>query len=157
VSTQAPGGGLPPGSDLEDWLYAAIAAGGPGLLDTLITYAGHNDPEIRSTAAYGLGEIEDDRAIDPLIRLADLDEDEKVRDEALRALDSYRDPRILDCLVREVARVKRSRPPRQVVARQLRHYRSERAVVALTELLDDPDEFVRSDAAESLEKVLAEL
>ena len=80
-----------------------------------------------------------------------------MRDEALRALDSYRDPRILDCLIREVARVKRSRPPRQVVARQPRRYPSERAVLALTALLDDPDEFVKSDAAESLVKILSEL
>jgi HEAT repeat protein len=143
------------GSDLDDWLYSAIAAGESGLLETLVTFAGHDDPEIRSTAAYGLGEIQDARAIETLIKIVDEDQNEKVRDEALRALDSYRDPRILDCLVREVARVKRSRPPRQVVARQLRHYPSERAVVALTELLDDPDEFVRSDAAESLE-ILAE-
>ena len=157
MSTSRPDGNPPTDGDLEDWLYAAIAAGGPGLFDTLVTYTGHADPEIRSTAAYGLGEIEDDRAISPLIKLVDEDVDERVRDQALRALDSYRDPRILDCLIREVARVKRSRPPRQVVARQLRRYPSERAVLALTALLDDPDEFVKSDAAESLEIILSEL
>ena len=139
------------GDELEAWLDAAISNRAPGLLDTLAEYARHDDPEIRSTAAFGLGEIGDERAIEPLVRIVDKDENEKVRDEALRALESYRDPRILDCLIREVGRVKRSRPPRQVVARQLRHYATDRAVTALNELLGDPDEFVRSDASESLQ------
>lgn len=139
------------GEALSAWLESAIAHRVPGLFETLAAYALHDDPEIRSTVAFGLGEIQDRRAIDTLVRIVDKDGSEKVRDEALRALDSYRDPRILDCLIREVSRVKRSRPPRQVVARQLRHYPTDRSVAALSELLSDPDEFVRSDATESLQ------
>jgi HEAT repeat protein len=136
--------------ELESWLYDAIEGRGPQLLDTLLRHVRHSDPEIRSTVAFGLGEIHDDRAIDPLIRMVDGDSSEEVRDEALRALESYRDPRILDCLLREARRPKRSRPPRQVVAKQLRYYDCEPAIDALTELLYDADEFVRSDALESL-------
>jgi HEAT repeat protein len=134
----------------EQWLNSRVDARHPEVLDELLAEADHPDPEIRSTVAYGLGEIEDVRAIEPLIRFVDRDADEKVRDEALRALDSYRDTRILECLIREVHRDKRSRPPRQVVARQLRHYPGDRTVAALAELVSDPDEFVRSDALESL-------
>lgn len=135
---------------LDSRLNAMIERREPGLFEALTDHLGHPDPEIRSTVAFGLGEIVDDRAIDVLIALVDRDDSERVRDEALRALDEFRDSRILDCLVREIDRPKRSRPPRQVVARQLRHYPGVRAEAALTRLLDDEDEFVRSDAAESL-------
>ena len=149
----------PPLTDeaLEAWLDRTILRRPPNILDTLVAYTRHDNPEIRSTAAYGLGEVDDERAVETLLKVVSEDNDENVRDEALRALDTYRDPRILDALIREVGREKRSRPPRQVVARQLRHYPSDRTVAALRELLNDEDEFVSSDAADSLRLVLAEL
>jgi|GEM_PF-2550357 len=82
--------------------------------------------------------------------LAELFQQEKVRGEALAALENYREPEIVKCLVDEVYREKKSRRPRQEVAKQLKNYDSDEAVNALIILLEDEDVFVRDDAAESL-------
>jgi HEAT repeat protein len=74
-----------------------------------------------------------------------------VRGEALAALENYRDPEILKCLVDEVYREKQSRRPRQVAAQQLQHYNNEQSVQALIILLlEDEDVYVRIFAADSL-------
>ncbi|WP_347566144.1 HEAT repeat domain-containing protein [Scytonema sp. UIC 10036] len=58
---------------------------------------------------------------------------------------------MLDCLINEVYREKKSRRPRQVVAQQLQKYNEEKSVDALTALLlQDEDVYVRIFAADSL-------
>jgi HEAT repeat protein len=112
-----------------------------------------SDPEaeVRGTAACNLGDIGDIRSVPYLIELARKDPVEKVRSEALSALENYRDPEILKCLIDEVYRKKKSRRPRQIVAQQLQHYNNEESVDALMILLlQDDDVYVRIFAADSL-------
>jgi HEAT repeat protein len=120
----------------------AVALLAPFLLDT--------DEGVRETAACNLGFIHEDAAIPYLIKTVKEDSSEKVRAEALFSLAEYRSPEILACLIEEVQRERRSRPPRQQVAQQLRYYDTEAAVDALVILLQDEDVFVRDHAAESL-------
>lgn len=119
--------------------------------EIILPFLWDSNPEIRGTAACNLGEIDDSRSIVHLIDLATNDPEEKVRSEALSALENFREPEILMCLLNEVHRVKKSRRPRQIVARQLQHYDDERSVDALSLLLlEDEDVYVRIFAADSL-------
>ena len=100
-------------------------------LDIILPFLSDADPEVRGTAACNLGEIRDSRAVPYLINVARVDSHTKVRADALLALAEYRSSEILDCLVDEVYREKRSRRPRQEVARQLKYYNTESSVNAL--------------------------
>ena len=119
--------------------------------EIILPFLSEPNPELRETAACNLGEINDSRSLVHLINLAKNDPEEKVRSEALSALDNFRAPEILICLINEVYRVKKSRRPRQIVAQQLQHYDDERSVDALIILLlGDEDVYVRIFAADSL-------
>ena len=119
-------------------------------LDLILPFIQDPDAGVRGTVACNLGLIHDDRTVPYLIELVEHDPSEEVRIEAIRSLSEYKSSEILNCLVAEVYREKRSRQPRQEAAKQLRHYDSEKAVDALVVLLQDPDVFVRDHAAESL-------
>jgi HEAT repeat protein len=132
-------------------------------LDTIGTLNPHNsfeiispfisdpNPEIRETAACNLGDIQNDRSISILIHLANNDPSETVRAEALQALENYRSPEILQCLIDEINRKKQSRRPRQIVARQLQHYPDPQSIESLSYLLlSDEDVHVRIASADSL-------
>ncbi len=119
-------------------------------VELIIPFLSDTDPEVRGTAACNLGLIHDNRAIPHLIMAIESDQSEDVRAEALLSLAEYSSPEIADCLVAEVYRKKRSRPPRQEVAKQLRNYNTEQSIEALIALLQDDDVFVRDHAAESL-------
>lgn len=119
--------------------------------EIILPFLADSNEEIRATAACNLGEIDDNRSIAYLIDLAQNDADEKVRAEALAALDNFRSIEILMCLINEVHRPKRSRRPRQIVAQQLQHYDDERSVDVLSLLLlEDEDIYVRIFAADAL-------
>jgi len=119
--------------------------------EIILPFLSESNPEVRETAACNLGEINDSRSLVHLINLAKNDPEEKVRSEALSALDNFRAPEILICLINEVYRAKKSRRPRQIVAQQLQHYDDEKAVDALIILLlGDEDVYVRIFAADSL-------
>jgi HEAT repeat protein len=121
------------------------------VFEIILPFLSDSNPEIRTTAACNLGEIADSRSITHLIDLAKNDPEEKVRTEALSALENFSSPEILMCLINEVHRVKQSRRPRQIVAQQLQHYDDERSVDALILLLlEDEDVYVRIFAADSL-------
>jgi len=114
-----------------------------------------HDPniDIRVAAACNLGGLGDARAIPLLIGSARADESEEVRGEALAALASFCNAEVLECLTAEVRREKKSRRPRQEVAKQLARYDAEQAVDALIVLLRDEDVLVREYAAESLSRL----
>ncbi|MBR8836398.1 MAG: HEAT repeat domain-containing protein [Stigonema ocellatum SAG 48.90 = DSM 106950] len=119
--------------------------------EIILPFLSDSNPEIRGAAACNLGEIDDSRSVAHLIDLAKNDPEEKVRSEALSALDNFRTPEILICLINEVHRVKKSRRPRQIVAQQLQYYDDERSVDALSFLLlEDEDVYVRIFAVDSL-------
>lgn len=120
-------------------------------LELLLPFVSDSNPEIRETAACNLGEINDNRSVPYLIELVRKDSEESVRSEALSSLNSYRQPEILKCLVDEVHREKKSRRPRQIVAKQLQNYNDDQSVDALIILLlQDEDVYVRIFAADSL-------
>jgi HEAT repeat protein len=140
----------PAAVEREERLDEAIAERRPDLFEQLVRAVGDSDDEVRSTAAYGLAEVRDPRAIPVLVRLVDDDPSEHVVDHALKSLESYRDDEILACLLREARRARRSRPPRWHVANQLRLYDDPRSVATLVELLRDRDAFVQQAALASL-------
>ncbi len=119
-------------------------------LDLIIPFLSDNDSEVRGTAACSLGEINDSRAIPYLLAVVNSADSESVRAEALLSLAQYRSEEILASLVAEVEREKRSRRPRQEVAKQLGHYDSEESIRSLATLLQDEDVYVRIPAADSL-------
>ena len=119
--------------------------------EIILPFINDADPELRGTAACNLGDISDSKSIPYLIRLAETDLSEKVRSEALSALGNFKSDAILNCLLNEVYREKKSRRPRQIVAKQLQHYDNNRSVDALILLLlEDDDVYVRIFAADSL-------
>ncbi len=122
-------------------------------LDIILPFLSDADHEVRGTAACNLGEIRDRRAVPYLINVARVDSTEEVRADALLALAEYQSSEILDCLVDEVYREKRSRRPRQEVARQLKNYDTESSVDALIVLLQDEDVYVRIPAVDSLKEL----
>lgn len=120
-------------------------------LEIILPFLSDPDPEVRGTAACNLGDIVNSHSVPHLIELARIDSVEQVRSEALSALENYRDPEILKCLIDEVYQEKKSRRPRQIVAQQLQHYNNEQSIDALIILLLQGDDvYVRIFAADSL-------
>ena len=120
-------------------------------LELIVPFLFDNNPQIRETAACNLGDINYSRSVPYLIDLVKKDPEESVRSEALSALESYEEPEILNCLIDEVHREKKSRRPRQIVAKQLQRYDNEQSIDALIILLlQDEDVYVGIFAADSL-------
>jgi HEAT repeat protein len=138
--------------DIQELALDKIGALKPdNALEIILPFLSDPNPELRVAAACNLGEISDSRAVSHLIEVSRKDPEEEVRGEALAALENYRDPEILKCVVDEVYREKQSRRPRQVAAQQLQHYNNEQSVEALIILLlEDEDVYVRIFAADSL-------
>lgn len=134
----------------EDRLDKAIEEAGSGLFELLSDSVDDPDAEVRETAAYGLGELRDPRAVPLLIALVEQDPAESVIVHALKALESYHDPRIHETLLREADRTRNTRSPRWYAAKQLRQYDSEDSVNALIRLLASEDALVQQAAEESL-------
>lgn len=119
--------------------------------EIIVPFLNDAEPEVRGTAACNLGDIDDSRSIPHLIKLAENDSEEKVRSEALSALAHYKTDEVLKYLLNEVYREKKSRRPRQIVAKQLQHYDNIKSLDALSFLLlEDEDVYVRIFAADSL-------
>lgn len=134
----------------ENMLDRAIEEREPRLFDLLVSAMSDEDEGVRGTAAYGLGEIGDERAVPLLVALVDTDTDETVVLHALKSLESYLDDRIHRVLLKEARRARRTRSPRWYAAKLLRRYDSASSVEALLELLADQDVLVRQVAHESL-------
>ena len=78
-------------------------------LEIIVPFLSDPNPEIRGTAACNLGDIGDIRTVSHLIESARQDPEDRVRSEALSALENQRSPEILKCLIDEVYREKKSR------------------------------------------------
>lgn len=125
-------------------------SGSPWAFDVLAAHLQDPDPDVRGTAVANLGIVADERAVPLLIKTARDEPIEDVRAEAVTSLSAYHRDDVLDYLLEEVSREKRSRRPRQEAVRQLDAYDGEQVVDALVVLLGDPDVFVRDDAAAAL-------
>ena len=139
-------------SDIRELALDKIGTINPNnAFEIIVPFLSDPDPEVRGTAACNLGVIGNIRSVSHLIDIAKKDPVEGVRSEALSALENYRLPEILNCLIDEVYREKKSRRPRQIVAQQLQYYDDEKSVDALIRLLlEDEDVYVRIFAADSL-------
>lgn len=77
------------------WKTSEIAKNSVPIFISALT---SNDPGVRSSAAEVLGEIKDDRAIEPLIAALE-DEVNYVREEAVKALEIFEDKRAVEPLI----------------------------------------------------------
>lgn len=81
----------------EQAMTSLLALKDSSAADHLIGALGDSDPEMRCRAAEVLGELRDDRAVEPL--LAALDDDRAVRVAAVEALGRIGDPRAIEALL----------------------------------------------------------
>ena len=140
-----------PSGDIRELALDCIGTLKPdGAFEIIQPFLVDSDPEVRGTAACNLGDIGDRRAVKPLLDSARNDPEEDVRSEALSALEKYWDYDILKCLIDEVYRQKKSRRPRQIVAKQLSKYDCKESIDALVYLLEDEDVYVRIFTVDSL-------
>lgn len=145
---------------------------GTRAIDDLIDLCADPNPTVRYRAAWALGKIGDARAFETVLALID-DPDERVQYDATLALGKLADPRAVDILVARLikdttgavafALVKLGTLARKKLAPWLDDPRSDHRLAALTvlghledvdlvrPLADDPDPFVREEAAYWLE------
>lgn len=120
------------------------------LFDVVSPFVANNDPKVREGAAYALGAIHDQRAISCLLKLAQKDSAQRVRDMSILALSEYRAFEIAFFLVYSLYHEPLSERARESIAEQLRFYDSPKSINALMTLLEDREEVVRLTATHSL-------
>ena len=110
----------------------------------------HKDPEVRKAAAKALREVNDRRAVEPLLATMKQDEADDVRAQAIDALGDLRDARAFDPLI---GALEGDQSPfvRGMAARVLGQFGDARALDPLVTTLEtDEDYSVREDAAAGL-------
>jgi len=165
-------------SAVSRYACEALGVAEEGILAYLITSLEDDAPEMRWAAAYALGKLGDQRAVEPL-REALYDDHDKVRREAVKslgkleavepliealshpddsvrgsvvsALDDLKDPRAVEPLIAALGDEDSS--VRQVACYAVRDLGDVRAVQPLIERLRDSNKFVRQCAAEALGKI----
>ena len=165
-------------SAVSRYACEALGVAEEGILAYLITPLEDDDPEMRRAAAYALGKLGDQRAVEPL-RKALYDDHDKVRREAVKslgqlkavealiealgnpddtirnlavhALDDLKDPRAVEPLIAALGDEDSS--VRQAACYAVRDLGDVRAVQPLIECLGDSNKFVRQCAAEALGKI----
>jgi HEAT repeat protein len=81
-------------SEIENALYSIGEEKPTNAIELILPFLDHDDVEIRETAAFNLGEIHIDGAIEPLIYVVQADENDSVKFFALSALKEYQSPKI---------------------------------------------------------------
>jgi len=117
---------------------------GPRLLELME----HQQPGTRAAAALLIGEIQYAKALEPLCRMLETDEDEDVRDAALRGLAHLEDPSSVDAVIGALE--EKDPIMREIAAELLGELGDKRAVKPLAKLLRDKVGDVRIDAAQAL-------
>lgn len=117
-----------------------------GLIEALSYEKDHN---VRQSAAWSLGEVGDERAVEPLIEA--LNDRKRVREVAARALGEIGDARAVKPLIKVLQ--SGNWEVSGTSAKALGKIGDERAVQALVETLEGRDESVRWYAARALETI----
>lgn len=132
---------------------ALIKIGEPAV-EHLIGLLKHEDKEVRQLAIEALGEIRDNRAVEPVLYILNQAMKEygnsDIRDTAISALKKINKPPIepfIEALKNENWVI------RQVAAEVLGNLGDKKAIFSLTQVLDDEMKEVRQAATESLEKL----
>jgi HEAT repeat protein len=123
--------------------------GDPGFI-ALIAALKDKNSTVRASAASGLGEGKDHRAVEPLI-LALADKSDIVRYRAATALGKIGDVRAIESLLAVLK--DKSASVRRASASSLGQFQDNRATEPLIRCLGDADSTVRTSAAESLGKL----
>lgn len=142
-------------SDLNEQELALDIIGSqkpPNALGLILPYLHNENSELRSAAAFNLGEIGNPDAVPHLLNVSENDNDDDVRFYSLDALANYHDPAILKYLIHLVRSKQESRRIKQTVATQLATYDTKDAIDSLVTLLDDNDPHVVIPVVDALFK-----
>jgi len=144
--------GLVDGLDVLGWLKLKLLeeVRSDEAIARLLKLLEDSDSDVRSSAAYALGNIGDDRAMTALLKLVE-HSDSYVRSRAADALGNIGDQKTMTGLLKLV---EDSQPNvRIVAARTLGKIGDYQAITALLKLVKDSDSFVRWSAAEALGQI----
>ena len=159
----------------QNYAIDSLGVAKEAILSFLVSSLQEDTPEIRRAAAYTLGKLGDQQAVEPLrtalyddhsgVRREALDSliqleaaealiealshpDEDIRRSAVWAMYELKDPRALEPLIELL--IDESSSVRQVACFALKELGDTRAVKPLIEVLSDSDEYVRKAAVEAL-------
>ena len=160
---------------IQNYAIESFGLAEEGIFSFLVNSLQEDPPEIRQAAAYALGKLGDQQAVDPLrnalyddhsgVRREALDSlillesvealiealshpDEDIRRSAVWAMYELKDPRALEPLIELL--IDESSSVRQVACFALKELGDTRAVQPLIEVLSDTDKYVRKAAVEAL-------
>jgi HEAT repeat protein len=119
-------------------------------VELILPFLDDSDDEVRSGAAFSLGELNDPDTIPHLINLGRRDNSEKVKREVVCALENHRSSEIQKYLEEQAFQPGHSNITKRSMAQQLVNYDKESSIDALVHLLDDWDATTRELAAQSL-------
>jgi len=131
--------------------YVDLLGESPRVVDLLIPALRDENSEVRSNAAYALGEIGDPRAVDPLIA-ALRDQNFEVRSNSARAIGKIGEAGAVDPLI-VVLREDRDKTVRIEAIKALRDIGDLRAIDPLIEALKDEDPDIRMHSVEALDNI----
>lgn len=136
---------------IRDRMFFKLRIIGTPSVEPLIATLSHVDARVREYAAFTLGFLDDDRAVEPLLGLFARDGEVGVRTQAARALGRMEEPRAIDPLLAALKDAKSE--IRQDAAFALGLIGDPRAAQALQSLQNDPDELVRFFAKDALTRI----
>lgn len=122
-------------------------------LDVALSFTKSHDSAVRRGAAHGLASLDDERVIPHLIELASKDIAIGVRDMAILGLTEYTDKKIDNMFINAIEHQNLSPFARELIAEELSFYNSSASINALTGLLQDENEIVRTTARYSLDHI----
>ncbi len=118
--------------------------------DVALSFAASQDAEVRQGGAHALASLDDENVIPHLIELARHDPASEVRDMAILGLTEYTSPQIHRYFIDAIYNQEISTFAKELIAEELSLYESNASVNALSILLEDENEAVRTTAKDSL-------
>ncbi|MCC7202337.1 MAG: VCBS repeat-containing protein [Nitrospirae bacterium] len=112
----------------------------------------NDEPEIRRKAVQGVGRLHDAQSADLLLRCLRSDKDNSVRSEALIALGSYKERKVVDALIGIIRSSSEEKGMRQGALASLVRIGDERAVIHIQGIARNNRDELRGDAEEALKR-----